>query len=81
MSSRSDDLARMRHRFEGSEDEAILADVSYWNGPMPLTKHERRERDRRDKRKRRIKKAKKVALTTAFVAGTHHFHSSCVSCG
>ncbi|ELR11921.1 zinc finger domain containing protein [Acanthamoeba castellanii str. Neff] len=68
MSSRSDDLARMRHRFEGSEDEAILADVSYWNGPMPLTKHERRERDRRDKRKRRIKKAKKVALTTAFVA-------------
>ena len=35
----------------GSDDEVILADVSYWNGPMPLTKQERRERDRKDRRK------------------------------
>lgn len=50
--------------------EARLADFVYWNGPMPLTKHELRERKKRDRRKRRIQKAKKVALTTAFVAGT-----------
>jgi hypothetical protein len=67
--SMSEDLARLRHRMSGTnEDEATLADVSYWNGPMPLTKHERRERDKRDKRRRRIRKARKVALTTALVA-------------